>query len=302
MAGKTREGYFYGLVAYGWWGLVPLYFSLLGDVAALEILAQRIVWSLVFLAVVLAVARRWRKVWECLGEPRWRRTLLLTAVLIAVNWYTYITAVEMQVIVQASLGFFITPLVNVLLGMFFFRERLRRLQWATLAFVAAGTVRLTLAESTFPWIAFGLAVSFSLYGLFRKRIPVDGLVGLTVETVILAPVALGYLVFLANQERLALGSGSWGLDVALACSGVVTAVPLLCFGQAAQRLPLSSLGFLQYLSPTIQFLLAVLVLGERMDPARWQSFVLIWLGLAIFVADSVRAFRKARWAERQSTT
>jgi chloramphenicol-sensitive protein RarD len=289
VTGKTREGYLYGLIAYGWWGLVPLYFRALEQVPPLEILAHRIVWSLLFLGAVLALTRRWEKIWACLRHGPSCRTLLLTAALIAVNWYVYITAVERRVIVQASLGYFLTPLVSVVLGMLFFKERLRRLQWLALLLALMGTGNLILAEKSFPWIALTLACSFSLYGLLRKRIPVDGLVGLSVETVVLLPFAAGYLVYLGTGAALSLGTKSWSLDVLLLCSGVVTAVPLLCFGQATQRLPLSSLGFMQYLSPSIQFVLAVLVLNEPMDPHRLESFAWIWLGLALFIADSWRA-------------
>lgn len=293
MTGTTREGYLYGLAAYGWWGLVPLYFRALRDVPPLEILAHRIVWSLLFLGAVLFATRRWTHVLACLRLGPHCRTLLLTAVLIAVNWYVYITAVERRLIVQASLGYFITPLVNVLLGILFFKERLRRLQWLAVFLAFLGTVNLIRSEETFPWIALILAFSFSLYGLLRKQIPVDGLVGLSVESLFLLPLAGGHLIYLAAQGTLSLGASSPQLDVLLLCSGLVTAVPLLCFGQATQRLPLSALGFLQYLSPSIQFVLAVAVLGEPLAANRLESFVCIWLGLAVFTTDSWRTYRQA---------
>ena len=294
MTGKTREGFLYGLAAYGWWGLVPLYFRALRQIAPLELLAHRIVWSLLFLALILSLGKRWPRLWSCFRDRAICRTLVLTSFLIAVNWFVYITAVEQELLVHASLGYFITPLVNVLLGMLFFKERLRRLQWLALLFAVAGTAILIWYEQTFPWIAFTLAGSFSLYGLFRKKIPVDGLVGLSAETIFLVPLSLGYLIYLGTQQTLALGAISVTVDVLILCSGIVTAIPLLCFGQAAQRLPLSTLGFLQYLAPSIQFLLAVALFGEAFDTRRVQGFVLTWIGLAIFTADSVRAFRKAR--------
>lgn len=292
MTGKTREGYLYGLTAYTVWGLVPLYFYVLGKVPPTEMLAQRIVWSMVFLAGILTLLGRWPAAWRCVQSPRNFWTLLLTSALIAANWLTYITAVDLEVVVQASLGFFITPLVNVVLGMLFFHDRLRRLQWLALALAAAGTSILIVAENAFPWVAFSLAITFGLYGLLRKKIPVDGLVGLSIETVLLAPAALGYLVYLGNHEQLTLGAVSWQIDLLLMASGVVTTVPLFCFGQAAQRLSLSALGFLQYLSPSIQFLLALGVLGEPLHPEQLACFACIWLGLILFTYDSLRVFRQ----------
>jgi chloramphenicol-sensitive protein RarD len=293
VGGKAREGLVYGLIAYGWWGMVPLYFRALGRVPPMEVLAHRICWSMILLGAVLALSGRWRGVGDCFRQPALRRTLLLTAALIALNWFAYIMAVYQKVIVHASLGYFLTPLVNVLLGMIVFKERLRRLQGLAVLLALGGTTYLIVAEKSLPWIALTLAISFSLYGLFRKKIPVDGLVGLSVETIILLPIAAGYLVYLGTHEALSLGTVSWSLDLLLLASGVVTAVPLLCFGQAAQRLPLSTLGFLQYISPSIQFLLAVGVLGEPMNIDRLLSFTFIWLGLIVFTVDSVRAYRKA---------
>ncbi|MCI0643002.1 MAG: EamA family transporter RarD [Gemmataceae bacterium] len=292
MTSKAREGLVYGLIAYGWWGLVPLYFRLLGDVAPTEILAHRIVWSMLFLVAALTRLRRWRAFAKCFRVPVLFRVLALTSVLIAVNWFVYIFAVDRGLVVHASLGYFITPLVSVALGMFFLEERLRPLQWLALVFALAGTSVLVLSEDQFPWIALSLACSFSLYGLFRKKIPVDGLVGLSVETLLLVPLAAAYLVFLGWHGESAFGAHSFAVDLLLLASGVVTAVPLLCFGQATQRLPLSTLGFLQYLSPSIQFLLAVTVLGEYLNTPRLVSFPLIWCGLAVFTLDSLRNYQR----------
>ncbi|MCI0377205.1 MAG: EamA family transporter RarD [Gemmataceae bacterium] len=292
MTSKAREGLIYGLVAYCWWGLVPLYFRLLREVPPTEILAHRIVWSMLFLVAALTRLRRWRAFAKCFRIPALFRVLILTSILIAANWFVYIFAVDRGLVVHASLGYFITPLVSVVLGMIFFQERLRPLQWLALVFAFAGTIVLVLSEDRFPWIALSLACSFSLYGLFRKKIPVDGLVGLSVETVLLVPLAAAYLVFLGWQEEHAFGVHSLAVDLLLLASGVVTAVPLLCFGQATQRLPLSTLGFLQYLSPSIQFLLALTVLGENLNTPRLVSFPLIWCGLAVFTFDSLRSYRR----------
>jgi len=289
---RTREGFLYGLVAYGWWGLVPLYFRLLiGPLNAFDVLAHRIIWSMAFLGFVLMLSRRWSKVRKVLRQRQLVIVLAITTVLIAVNWLCYILAIEKRQVVQASLGYFITPLVSVVLGMIFFHERLRRLQWAALALAVVGVVWLVWIGKEWPWISFVLALSFGFYGLLRKRIPVDGLLGLSVETLFLVPAALAYFLF----AWWTVPADDWffdpGFALLIVLSGVITAVPLLCFGQAAQRLPLSTLGFLQYLAPTIQFLLAVLLLGEEFDEERFQAFLFIWAGLILFSIDSYRAFR-----------
>ncbi|MBI3410324.1 MAG: EamA family transporter RarD [Planctomycetes bacterium] len=295
MTGKTREGMIYALVAYGSWGLVPLYFVALRDVVpAAEILAQRVVWSLVFLALLIALSHRWQSLWLALRTPWVRWNLILSALLVGCNWYLYITAVVSHQVAQGALGYFINPLVNVLLGMLFFRERLRPLQWVALAAACTGVVLLTVNAGEFPGLALALAFSFGFYALVRKKLPVDGLIGLSAETLFLWPLAGAYLVYLHASARASLGADSLRLDLLLMGSGVVTAVPLLCFGQATQRLPLSTLGFLQYLSPSLQFLLAVLVLGEDFDAERLLSFGFIWAGLAVFTVDSIRSHRLSR--------
>ncbi len=286
MTEKTREGFFYGLVAYGWWGLVPLYFRWLRDEVRPEaLLAHRIVWSGLFLAVVLTLSRRWGDVGRCLYTRRLVGPLLLSALLIAGNWLVYIFSVAHERITQASLGYYITPLVSVLLGLFVFREHLRPLQWLALILASAGVLAMTIAGGELPWIGLALACSFSLYGLIRKQVPVDGLVGLAVETVLLMPAALVYLALPIESTASPL---DWSLLWRLMLSGIITAVPLLCFGQAARRLPLSVLGFFQYVSPSIQFLLAVFLFHEKLPEGAWGSFTLIWLALALFSLDSVR--------------
>lgn len=285
-----REGYLYGLAAYGWWGLVPLYFKLLVEVAPLEVLAHRILWSVVFLALLLTLGGRWRQLGECLRSPKIVGVLLVSSVLIAINWFIYILSVDSGKVVQASLGYFITPLVSVLLGILFLGERLRMLQALALALATLGVLYLTLQGNEFPWLSLTLAFSFSFYALLRKTLSIDGILALAAETIFLLPAALFYLFVLAWDE-IALGTISWQMDLLLAFSGVVTTVPLVCFGQAARRLPLSSLGFLQYLSPSIQFLVAVAVFGEPLDRAKVISFLCIWTALILFTVDSVRTFR-----------
>lgn len=290
-AGTTRAGLLYGLAAYGWWGLVPLYFKAIDRIPPLEILAQRIVWSMLFLAVLLRAVGRWNEVKRCFHRPMiW--TFLATTLLIAANWYVFILSVERKQVVQTSLGYFITPLMNVGLGMFFFRERLRRLQWLALTLAVAGVLIFALAHHELPWLALSLAGSFGLYGLLRKTLPVDGLIGLSVESLLLLPVAGGYLLW--QLEHQALGQYGWQFDVLLLFSGVVTAVPLMCFAQAVRRLPLTTVGFLQYLSPSLSFLLAVLVFQEPFEDIKWVSFAFIWTALAIFSVDAVRTYRRTR--------
>jgi chloramphenicol-sensitive protein RarD len=287
-----QQGLLYGLAAYGWWGLVPLFFKELtaARVPPFEVFAHRIVWSLALLAGLLVVLARWGDLLRCLRSPRLLRTLLVTTLLIAVNWYFYIYAVDSNQLVQASLGYFITPLVNVVLGIVFLRERLRRLQWWAVGLAALGVVLLTVAARQPPWIALAVAFSFGFYGLLRKQLPVDGLTGLSVETLFLLPFAAGYLLYLGWTGALALGHSA-RLDALLLCSGVVTAVPLLCFGQAARRLPLTLLSFLQYLSPSMQLLMAVALYHEPFPLATQVSLACICLALVLLSADSLLTLR-----------
>ncbi len=296
-ASRLRQGLLYGLAAYGWWGLVPLYFRLLVNrVGAFDVLAHRIVWSMVFLAGILSWSGRWRSVRKALRLKPVVLTLSATTVLIALNWLCYILAVEWRQVVQASLGYFITPLVSVGLGVVFLNERLRRLQIVALVLAGCGVAGLVSLVGEWPWLALGLAFSFSFYGLLRKRLPIDGLVGLSVETLFLVPAACLFLLVVWWVEPAEAWEFDAGFALLLAASGIVTAVPLLCFGQAAQRLPLSTLGFLQYLSPTIQLALAVLVLEERLTWEKVVCFVFIWVGLAFFTADSYRLYRRSATA------
>jgi chloramphenicol-sensitive protein RarD len=288
----VRAGLLYGLAAYGWWGLVPLYFKAVADLPAVEILAQRIVWSVAFLAMVLAWARRWQDVARCFRDRRLLLTLLGSTVLIALNWLAYIYSVTSGQLVQSSLGYFILPLVSIALGMVWFKERLRPLQLAAVAVAAAGVLELTRANGELPWIAMVIAFSFGFYGLLRKRAAVDGLVGLSVEVALLLPVAAGYLCYLGLTGALSLGAQGAATDLLLVLSGVVTAVPLLCFGQAARRLPLSALGFLQYLSPTLALVLGVVLYEEEFGTKEAISFGLIWGALVVYSFDMARTLRR----------
>ncbi len=296
-----RSGLLYGLAAYGFWGLMPIYFRAVSDnVKPLELLAHRIVWCGALLLLLLRPLGRGphlRKCWQS------RRTLLLlglSAVLIAGNWYAYILGADEKQIVQASLGYFCTPFVNVVLGMVVFRERLRWGQWLALGFAAGGVLYLVLTVGKVPWIGLTLAVSFGFYGMVRKVTPVDAFIGLLVETLLLTPFALTLIVWWTAAGRGTFRLEQPGLSALLMLSGLLTAIPLLCFGQAARRLPLSILGFLQYISPTIQLVLAVGVYGEPFREEQQLCFFLIWVALAVFSVDSVWAARRRILEERQT--
>jgi chloramphenicol-sensitive protein RarD len=284
----TREGFLYGLAAYGWWGLVPIYFLWLGKFNAVDFVAHRIVWSAVLLAVVVTLAGRWRDVTKCFATPALLIPLTVSAILVAYNWLMYVLCVTVGEIVQASLGYYILPLVSVALGVVIFRERLRPMQILAIGFAAAGVGSLTWAAGVLPALGLAVALSFSVYGLLRRRVPVDGLVGLTIETFVLAPVALAYLVAVYWQ-RGEIDDADMMLKYSV--SGVVTAVPLLCFGQAARLLPFAMLGFMQYISPTVQFLLALWLFDEKVQ-GRWLDYGLVWIALAVFSIDSYLWYRR----------
>ena len=286
-----RGGLLYGVAAYGFGGLTPLYFrsvQALQDISPFEFLAHRIVWCAVLLTVVLGGLGRWAPLRNCLRSPRLLLMLSLSTVLIALNWYAYLQGTLTGQIEQASLGYFMIPLVNVALGVLFFGEELRPTRWLALGLAATGLVFLVVSLGELPWIALVLAVSFSLYGLVRKVAPVGSLTGLTVETLLLAPAALVVLGLWQVRGASAFGTGNAALAGLLVLSGPVTAIPLLCFGPAARRLSLSLLGFLQYISPSISLVLAVSLYKEAFPLAKAISFGLIWTALAVFSLDSLR--------------
>jgi chloramphenicol-sensitive protein RarD len=290
----SRAGIVYGLAAYGFWGVMPLYFYAVSDVSPGEILAQRIVWCGILLALVLAITGRWREMVERLRTPGVPRTFACTAVLLTINWLAYIYGVTHQRTVETSLGYFINPLLSVLLGMIVLRERLRFGQAVAVLLAAAGVLIPVAAAGEMPYIALTVAVSFALYGLLRKQAPVDALVGLSIETFFLAPYAVAYLGYLLIEGNMALGHSGPTVDALLLASGLITAAPLLWFGKAARLLSLSTLGILQYVAPTMQFVLAVLYLGESVAPTKWVAFALIWAALAIYSIDSWRFARSER--------
>ena len=283
-----RAGLALGVGAYASWGVLPIYIHLLRDVPALELLAHRVLWSALLLVGIVLVLKRGRAM---IAAARGRTLLYLLAstVMIAINWIIYIWSVQNGHVIEASLGYFINPLVNVALGMAVLGERLRRVQGVAIAIAAAG-VLVMAASGGALWISLSLAVSFALYGLIRKIAAIDALGGLTMETLLLAPLCLFWLIHAAQAGDPAWGQ-SLSLNLMLMMAGLVTALPLLMFAAAARRLPYSTLGLLQYLAPTIQFGLAVLVFGETLHTAHIVTFVLIWAGCALYAWDSVRAAR-----------
>ncbi len=291
-------GVAYALAAYLLWGLTPIYWKALRAFSGPEILAQRIVWALLFLAVLIAFFGQWRAVRRV--AVSWRRLapLMVTAILVSFNWGIYIWAVNAGHVLEASLGYFMNPLVNVLLGVVFLRERLRLWQGLAVLLAAGGVVNLTLALDGFPWISVSLAVSFGFYGLIRKIVPTEPLVGLSTETALLLPVALAYLVYLSATGTAAAQSADPGLWLLLIGSGVVTALPLLWFALAAKRLQYTTLGLVQYVAPSMQFMLAVFLYGEDFTDAHLVTFACIWGGLVIYTVDSMRAYRRSQAVSR----
>jgi chloramphenicol-sensitive protein RarD len=281
-----------GLMAWTMWGFFPLYWPLLEPAGAVEILAHRIFWSLVVMLAVVLVMRKRAALLATLADRRTRWLLAVAAVLITVNWGTYIYGVNSHHVVETSLGYFINPLVSVLLGVVVLGERLRRLQWAALALAGAAVLALTVEYGRPPWISLVLAFSFGSYGLAKKKANAGAVESLVIETMVVSPVALAYLVFLTASGASTFASEGAGHVALLVGTGVVTVIPLLCFGGAATRIPLSTLGLMQYLTPTVQFLLGILVFHEPMPAMRWVGFSLIWLALVLFTIESLRSRRR----------
>jgi chloramphenicol-sensitive protein RarD len=284
---SERSGVVMAVVAYALWGILPLYFLLLQPAGAFEIVALRILFSLVFCALIITVTRKWPALIAILRQPRIVFTMGLAAVFIYVNWQVYVYATLDGKVIEASLGYFINPIVTILLGVIFLRERLRMPQWIAVGTSVLAVVVLAVNYGALPWVSLVLAFSFGFYGLIKKRVgpAVDAVSGLTLETAWLVPVALVQLAVVGTGAGLTFGTVSVAHTVLLASTGVITAVPLLLFAAAARRLPLVYLGLTQYLAPVLQFIVGVFVLGENMPPARWIGFALVWVALVILTVD-----------------
>lgn len=293
-ASRARTGVLYACGAFFSWGLVPLYFRALGRASPYEIIAHRVLWSVLLLAVVQGVARGYGKIRALFHQPKAMAGLAISSALLTANWLTFVWAVNSGRVLDTSLGYFLTPKVNVMLGLLFLGERLRRTQWLAVALAVTGVLNQIVALGQLPWISMVLAVTFGSYGLFRKRIAVDPATGLFVETMLTAPLALGYLIYLARAGTLVFGHSGRLLDVLLILLGPITAVPLLLFAAGARRLRLATVGFMQYLAPSLTFLLAIFVFGEPLGAARALTFALIWAGIALYAVDGIRNARAPR--------
>ncbi len=294
-------GILYATLAYVAWGVFPLYFRQVAAVPALEVVAHRTLWSMVFVAVVLAARGRWAWLAQLRRQPRVVAAFLLSALLLSANWLIYVWAVHNRHVVESSLGYFILPLVNVAMGYVFLRERPRRAQWLALAVAAAGVAWLTLQTGRLPWIALALALSFGFYGLLRKTAVLGALEGLALETALLAPLALAWLAWSAWSGQAAWVAADAATLGWLTLAGPITAVPLLLFAAGARRIPLATMGVLQYISPSLQFALGVWLFGETVQPARLAGFALIWLALVLYTAEGVLHRRRASAAAAQAS-
>lgn len=295
--GSASRGVGYAVGAYFLWGVLPVYWKLLQSVPAPLILAHRLLWSFLFLLTVIIVRREWPSLMRAANRSI-LPVYLLAATLLAVNWLTYIWAVNADRIVETSLGYFINPLVNVLLAVLFLRERLHRLQWIAVALAATGVAWLTWQHGTLPWVALVLAGTFGFYALLKKKAPLAPLPGLTLETGVLWLPAILYVVTVSARGGLAAGQEDVGTALLLICTGAITALPLLLFAAAARRVQLSTIGLLQYIAPTCQLLIGVVVYGEPFDRVRWIGFAFIWTALAIYSYAMLRHLHRGSPATR----
>ncbi|WP_309650165.1 EamA family transporter RarD [Nocardioides sp.] len=289
---ESRKGLLLGASAYLMWGLFPLYWPLLEPAGALEILAHRVLWSSVTMGLLVLLLRRTTQLWAFLRSPRLLALLALSAVTVTSNWALYIWGVNNGRVVETSLGYFINPLVTVLMGVVLLGERLRRPQWAAMGVGLLAVVVLTLDYGRLPWLALALAFSFGTYGLAKKTADVGAIEGLAFETMLIAPLALAYVGWLVATSASSFGTEGAGHAALLVTTGLVTAVPLICFGAAATRIPMVTIGLLQYLAPVLQFAFGVLYFGEDMPAGRWVGFALVWVALTIFTWEALRHRRR----------
>lgn len=293
-AKQTRQGVLLALAAYFIWGIAPAYFKLIDFVPADEILTHRVIWSFFFMIALISLSHQWLQVKQLLHTPKKILLLALSAVLIGGNWLLFIWSVNNHHLLEASLGYFINPLVNILLGMIFLGERFRRMQWVAVILAATGVLVQLWTFGSLPIIALALAFSFAFYGLIRKKIAVDAQTGMLIETLWLLPVAAVWLFGIADTATSHMRQNSLSLNLLLMAAGVVTTIPLLCFTGAATRLRLSTLGFFQYIGPTLMFLLAVAFYGEHPGADKMVTFAFIWLALGVFIADALYTQRRGR--------
>lgn len=288
---KANSGLAYALAAFLMWGLFPLYFHVLADVPSGEVLAHRVIGSAVLLAAWAAYSGGLGKILSELRNPRRLAFYTVTTILISANWWIFIWAVQVGRTLEASLGYYINPLVNVMLGVIFLAERPSRRQWLAIGIAAAGVVWLIATQGVIPWVSLALALTFGSYALIRKMAGFDAMLGLTIETLLLAPIAIAALAWWAFNGQLAFAHQGTSTDLLLLAAGLITVLPLICFLEAGLRLKMATLGIVQYITPSMQFILAIFVFHEHFDSARSITFVCIWLALAIYTADALRQHR-----------
>ncbi len=300
----SRSGLLYGFAAYGLWGMFPLYFLTLQPASPFEIVSYRIIFSLIFCALLLTVTRGWRRYVALLRQRRVLLTLAVAGVLIYVNWQVFVIAVVSGQVLESSLGYFINPIFTVILGVVVLKEKLRKLQWVAVGISFIAVLVLTISYGKLPWISLALAGSFGLYGLIKKRIGprVDAISGLTMETMWVLPIAIIQLVIVGNLVGLTFVGFGMGHTLLLMSSGIFTALPLLLFAASAKRLPLTAIGLIQYSTPVVTFLLALFVLNEDMPSSRWAGFILIWVSLSILTFDMIKTARVSRLARAAQST
>ncbi|WP_045409368.1 EamA family transporter RarD [Vibrio jasicida] len=293
---RSRQGILLAVGAYTMWGIAPIYFKSIAEVSPLEILSHRVFWSFFLLAALLHFGRQWRSVRDIIKNKTKMMYLISTAILVGANWLIFIWAVTSNHMLDASLGYYINPLINVLLGMVFLGERLRKLQWFAVVLAACGVLVQLIVFGSVPVVAIALAMSFGFYGLLRKKVSVEAQTGLFIETLVMLPAASIYLFFIASTPTSNMFENPWQLNTLLIAAGVITTLPLLCFTGAATRLKLSTLGFFQYIGPSLMFLLAVLIYGEPFTSDKAITFAFIWGALVVFSFDGLRNNRKSRKA------
>ena len=284
---NSNKGILFALSAYGMWGLFPIYFKSVASVSPFEVLSHRIIWSVIFMALFIAASGRWQELMRNIRQKRLLLNLTVSAILISINWVVFIWSVGQGHILDTSMGYFINPLVSLLLGMVILGERLRIIQWLAVLMAVAGVAYQLILLGSLPWVALVLACSFGTYGLLRKQIVVDPFSGLLIETLILSPFALLYLFWLTQHNELVFLSESVHMSGLLVAAGIVTSVPLICFAAGARRLTLTINGLLMYITPSLTFILAVVVYDEPLHPDRLVTFALIWTGLILFTAEGV---------------
>ncbi|KNY48544.1 chloramphenical resistance permease RarD [Vibrio harveyi] len=295
---RARQGVLLAVGAYTMWGIAPIYFKSIAEVSPLEILSHRVFWSFFLLAALLHFGCQWRSVRDIIKNKTKMMYLVSTAILVGANWLIFIWAVTSNHMLDASLGYYINPLINVLLGMVFLGERLRKLQWFAVALAACGVLVQLIVFGSVPVVAIALAMSFGFYGLLRKKVSVEAQTGLFIETLVMLPAAAIYLLFIASSPTSNMLDNPMQLNTLLIAAGVITTLPLLCFTGAATRLKLSTLGFFQYIGPSLMFLLAVLIYGEPFTSDKAITFAFIWGALVVFSFDGLRNNRKSRKAAR----